>query len=176
MKFQIDNYYEGEVGNKKLKEEFIFSYSFSPGLYDKLCKINLFVKKDMHFILHLFFYDMKIEKEMLKNLKEARIEHYQVSKLPYVLRTKLSEILKANFNLKDSYLNDKNTFGNLDMTSIGSAINHSNGRFSINLSPDILDKSKFTTESEIDFLKLIENIEKWLNELTESTIKLYEIE
>ena len=119
---------------------------------------------------------MKIEKEMLKNPKEARIEHYQVSKLPYVLRTKLSEILKANFNLKDSYLNDKNTFGNLDMTSIGSAINHSNGRFSINLSPDILDKSKFTTESEIDFLKLIENIEKWLNELTESTIKLYEIE
>jgi len=176
MKFRIDNYYEGEDGNRKLNEKFIFSYSFSPGLYDKLRVIDLFVKKDMHFILHLFFYDMKIEKELLENPKVARIEHYQESKLPYVLRTKLSKILNDNFVLKDSYLNDKNTFGILDRTLIGSTINHSNGRFSIDLSPDSLEKSKFNTESENDFIKLIETVEKWLDDLTESTIKLYDIE
>lgn len=176
MRYRIDNYYVGEDGKRKLSEKFAFSYSYYPGLYGKMRTIRLFVKKDMRFKLHLFFYDKKVEKELRENPKNARIEHYQESRMPYIVRTKLSKILNDNFILKDSYLNGKNTFGILDRTLIGSVINHSNGQFSIDLSPDTLDKSKFDSESEVDFLKLIKTVEKWLDDLIENTIRLYEVE
>jgi hypothetical protein len=176
MRLKIDNYYVEEDGKRKLSEKFAFSYSYSPGLYGKMHTIDLFVKKDMSFKLHLLFYDNKVEKELLDNPKNARIEHYQESRIPYAVRAKLSKILNENFILAGSYLNDKNTFGILDSTSIGSVINHSNGQFSIDLSPDTLDRSKFDSESEVNFLKLIKTVEKWLNDLIENTIRLYELE
>jgi len=176
MRFHIDEFYDGEVGNTRLKEEFIFSYRFFPGLYDKICTIDLFVKSDMVYQLYLFFHDRKIEEEFLKTPEVARIEHYQESKLPYALRTRLSKIMNGNFTLKDSYFNSKNTFGILDRTRVGCTINHLNGQFSMDLSPDILDKSKFKTTSETDFLEFIEVTEKWLDKLTDNAMNLYEVE
>ena len=176
MRFQINDYYDGERGNRKLKKQFVFSYNYSPGLLGEMLLVDLFVKKDMNFVLHLFFHDKKIENELLKTPKNYRIEHYQESKLPYNVRVKLSKILKNDFILKESYLNDKNIFGILDRTHIGSEINHLNDNFSVDLSPDTIDKTKFKSKSEVEFLQLIEVVEKWLNNLVKSTINLYETE
>jgi hypothetical protein len=43
------------------------------------------------------------------------------------------------------------------------------------LCPDTLDKSKFKTKSEKDFLALIGATEKWLSKLTSNTMSLYEV-
>ncbi|WP_046756969.1 hypothetical protein [Kordia jejudonensis] len=171
-----NEFYDGDYGNKRLKKEFIFSYTFVPGLYDTLCRVNLFVKSNMSYQLYLFFYDTQIEEEFMETPEVARIKHYQESKLPYIVRTKLSRILKQNFVLKNSYFNSNNVFGILDRTEVSCKINHKNDQFSINLSPDILDKSKFKTKSEKDFLEMIEIMEKWLKELKGNTMKLYEVD
>jgi hypothetical protein len=175
MKFKIDKYYVGEDGKRKLKEKYVFSYSYFPGLYGKMCTIDLFVKKDMTFKLYLFFHENNME-EFLKTSKAERIEYYQESKLPFEIRKILSKILNSDFELKDSYHNSNDTFGILDRTLVGTTINHKNSNFSIDLSPDIINKKLFITESETNYLKLIELIENWLDYLTNSLMKSYTVE
>lgn len=175
MKFKVDKFYDGNDGKRKLKEKYVFSYSYFPGLYGKICTIDLFVKQNMTFKLYLFFHEKNMA-EFLKTSKVERIEYYQESKLPFEIREILSNILSSNFELKGSYHNSNNTFGILDRTLIGTTINHKNSSFSIDLSPDIINKELFKTESETDYLKLIEMTEKWLNHLTDSLMNIYTVE
>ncbi|WP_298902220.1 hypothetical protein [uncultured Psychroserpens sp.] len=176
MEYRIGDFYDGKIGNYKLKKEYIFSYSFSPGLYNKLCKINLFVKSNLTYELFLFFYDQNQQSlESLKeNPREARIHFYQESKLPFAIKQTLLEIVNPEFHLNDSYYNSKNTFGMLDRTSINAEINQEKKYFSIDLSLDTLDKNLFKTESELNFLKLIERTEDFLEKIRDFHMGTYE--
>ena len=165
MEYRIGDFYDGEIGNHKLKEKYLFSYSFSPGLYDKICSIDFFVKKNLTYNLFLFFHDQNGLSSEFKNPTDARIHFYQESKLPFSIRRILLEISEDDFTLNESYLNTKNTFGILDRTSISVSINFNDKYYSLDLSPDTLDKSLFKTKPELNFLKLIERTESFL-ELT----------
>ena len=176
MEYRIGDFYDGEIGNYKLKEKYLFSFSFSPGLYAKLCTINLFVKSNMTYELFLFFYDQnKQSLESLKeNPKEARIHFYQESKLPFTIKQTLLEITNPEFHLNESYYNSKNTFGILDRTSISAEIHFKEKYYSIDLSPDSLDKHLFKTKSELNFLKLIEQTESFLEKTRDFHMETYE--
>ena len=175
MEYRIGDFYNGEVGNYKLKEEYMFSYSFSPGLYDKLCEINLFVKRSFTYELFLFFYDQNQQSlELLKdNPREARIHFYQESKLPFVIKQTLLEITNPEFKLNDSYYNSKNTFGILDRNHITAKISLEKKNFSIDLSQDTLDKNLFRTKSELIFLKLIQQTEDFLEKIRDFHMETY---
>lgn len=175
MTFEIAKFYDGKVGNYKLKKDYLFSYSFTPGLYDKLCRIHFFVKNNLTYELFLFFYDQNEQSlELLKNNPtEARIQLYQESKLPFVIKQILTEINKNDFNLNASYYNSKNTFGILDRTSITAEINFENKYYSIDLSPDTLDKNLFRTKSELNFLKIITLTENFLEQTRDFHMKTY---
>uniref|UniRef100_UPI00404A72DA hypothetical protein n=1 Tax=Flavobacterium sp. TaxID=239 RepID=UPI00404A72DA len=175
MEYKIGNFYDGERGHYRLKKEYLFSYSFSPGLYDKLCEINLFVKSNLTYELFLFFFDQNQQSlESLKeNPREARIHFYQESKLPFAIKQNLLKIVNPEFHLNDSYYNSKNTFGMLDRTSISAELNLDKKYFSIDLSMDTLDKNLFKTESELNFLELIERTKGFIEKTRDFHMETY---
>jgi hypothetical protein len=173
MEYKIDDFYDGEIGNYKLKKEYLLSYAFSPGLYDKLCRIEFFVKKNLTYKLFLFFHDQNGLSSEFKNPSDTRILFYQESKLPFSIRQVLIEINKIEFHLNESYYNSKNTFGILDRTHTHANINLENKYYSIDLCPDTLDKNQFKTKSELQFLKLLEQIEKFLEQARDFNMESY---
>lgn len=175
MDYKIEGFFTGEDGNRSLKKEYTFSYSYFPGFYGKLCRVKLFVRENDTFQLYFFFHEKNMP-EFEKTSKAERIHYYQESKLPFEIRKALSQILNADFKLNDSYYNSNETYGVLDRTMISTAINHGQNNFSIDLSPDTLDRKLFRTQSEIDFLKLIELTEKWLDHLSDVMLEIYTVE
>lgn len=173
MEYKIGDYYDGEIGNYELKKEYLFSYSFSPGLYDKVCHMDFFVKKNLTYNLFLFFHDQNGLSSEFKNPTDARIHFYQESKLPFSIRRILFEISDNDFTLNESYFNTKNTFGILDRTSIGVGLNFDDKYYSLDLSPDTLDKNLFKTKSELNFLKLIEQTESFLELIRDFQMETY---
>lgn len=172
MIHKLNKNYTTENKNRKLKEKYLLSYSFSPGFYDKLCSIDLYIDKNYDYELFLFFHEKNL-KDFSTSNKSARIFLNLKSKLPYKVRQILYDFFKSDLKLKENYYNNKNMFGISDRNETTYNINHKNGYFSLNMTVDILDKNLFQSKNEIKFLKLTSIIEKWCNKLRDDFMKEY---
>ncbi|SEQ08218.1 hypothetical protein [Flavobacterium urocaniciphilum] len=172
MIHKINKFYTSENRKRKLKEKYLLSYSFSPGFYDKLCSMNLYIDKNYDYELFLFFHEKNL-KDFFTSNKSARIFLNLKSKLPYKIRKEVYGFFESDIILKENYYNDKNVFGISDSNETTFDINHKNGYFSLNMTLDILDKNLFQSKNEIKFLKLNSIIEKWCHKLRDDLMKEY---
>ena len=172
MNLQENKFFLLENGKRKLKNKYLLRYSFSPGLYDKLCQINLYIDNKNNYELHLFFIEYNLE-EFNRTKRGERININLKSKLPYKLRNELNEFFKLDLSLKNDYFNDKNTFGILDRNEKVFEINHKNGNYSLIMTADTLNKDLFQSNNELKFLKLTFSLEKWCNKLRDKLMTDY---
>ena len=182
MIHKINKFYTTENRKRKLKEKYLLSYSFSPGFYDKLCSINLYIDKNYDYELFLFFHEKNL-KEMFKSNKSssiffktnksARVFLNLKSKLPFKVRKSLYDFFESDIILKENYYNNNDVFGIADRNEITYDINHKNGYIDLNMTLDILDKNLFQSKNEIKLLKLTSIIEKWCNKLRDDLMKEY---
>ncbi|WP_188618035.1 hypothetical protein [Cloacibacterium rupense] len=172
MNLQENKFFLLENGKRKLKNNYLLSYSFSPGLYDKLCQINLYIDNKYNYELHLFFIEYNL-KEFNRTKRGERININLKSKLPYKLRSELNEFFKLDTFLKNDYFNDKNTFGILDRNEKVFEINHKNQNYCLIMTADTLDKNLFKSKNELKFLKLTYRIEKWCNKFRDQLMVDY---
>ncbi|MCW3162176.1 hypothetical protein [Chryseobacterium oryctis] len=172
MLFNLNKFYRNENNKSILKNKYLIHYSFSPGLYDKLCSVDLLIDNQLNYKLFLFFH----EKNMIdfkKSGKSARIFLYQNAKVPFKIRNEISSIFQEELVLKKNYYNDINVFGIMDRNQKYLILNHKSGYFSINLTLNTLNKDLFETKDEIKLLKLTDKIEKWTNKLRDNLMKDY---
>lgn len=155
-----------------LKKKYLMNYHFSPGLYAKLCSIDLYIDKNYDFELFLFFHELHL-KDFLTSNKSARIYINLKGKLPYKVRKSVYAFFESDVKLKENYFNDRNVYGMTDRNENSYIINHKNGYFSLDMTPDILDKNLFKSKHEINFLKLATLIEKWCTKLRDDLMKDY---
>jgi len=162
-----------ENGKRKLKDKYSLGYSFSPGFYDKLSHVYLYIDKKYNYELILYFseYNEEAYKEMGK---PERIIFKQNSKLPFVLKKEMKDIFEHNLLLQKNYYNDNNVFGIMDRNEKYYEVNHNSGYFSIDLTLDTLNRDLFQTECETKFLKLTQNIELWITKLRDDLMDNYD--
>ncbi|MBC8753401.1 hypothetical protein H2O64_01880 [Kordia sp. YSTF-M3] len=175
MNFKDADFYETNAENKKqLKKEYLIAYSFSPGLYDDLRKINLFLDNDLNYQLFVFFYEQpKIFSEEINEelVKKSRTFIQHQSKLPSGIRTLIHQFLAhSEASLKTSYYNNKNLFGILDRTEKYYEIRYNDVYYSIEMGLDCIDKKLFVTEVDQLFLQLTAAIENWLQQLIDGFV------
>ena len=173
MNFNSDDFYELKNKRIELKKEYILSYSFSPGLYGKMCNIDLFVDQNLNYQLFLFWHE-KNDTLWENESKLERLFTHQKCKLPKRIRLLLNQLFSIQkLDFKESYLNDNNVLGILDRTLKGFNLNHRNNYHSIDTSPDTIDEKLFYSESEKLFLNLTLSIESWLSQLVDNLMKIH---
>ncbi len=171
MNFKNEDFYEHD--STKLKKEYLLSYSFTPGLYDNIRIINLFIDTNLNYQLFTFFYAQPSNLEEINEdlVKESRTTFEHQSKLPKRIRERITQLFSfSKATLKQSYYNEKNLFGILDRTQKYYQIHYNNVHYSMEMSLDRIDKNLFNTEVDQLFLQLTEAIEAWLEQLIDGFI------
>lgn len=174
MNYNSNDFYESET--KKLKANYIASYSYSPGLYGNMRTVNLFIDAEFNYSLFVFFHENPDDSQKISDefFKSPRTFIEYKSKLPIRIRILLTELLKpSKTSLKSSYYNDKNLFGILDRTEKYYEIRLNDKYYSIEMSLDAIDKKHFTTKTDQLFLQLTEATEIWLDQLIDGFVNVH---
>ncbi|WCO00263.1 hypothetical protein [Psychroserpens ponticola] len=155
-----------EIGEKKLKSEYLLHYHSRPNWTAIPRVIDIFIDKNYCFEVKLFWYKFPAKKRLFS--------FYQSNLLPENI-IQIIEDFKSieKVNLKTLYTSKKEKYSPEGISEDLYRFNHSSNSFSISMSSHWTDEKLFKSPEEILFLKLHKILDNWKDSLYEGIISLH---
>lgn len=164
--FIDDSKYFENSSSKVLRSDYLLYYFSKPVWSDIPRTLEIFVTKEFHFEVKLFWYKFPHKKRLFS--------HYQSNLLPESIITLLKDFnALVSINIQKLYCSREEKYSPEGISEDSYIVNHPSKQFSINMASYWTDERLFVSEEEVLFLKLHKTLEVWKDELYENITKLH---